>query len=194
VKPSFDEYSSITIHFPATSYDTPKDEVAKVTYTPPRFPPSLKGLIPRPPSETDFLRALYNPHLRKPFFSDSPPVEVYLFRELANPHSRAKKHARWKAWQFQKKARLQELTAEAMKARGGQHPREAKAEAAFRWRQEMEEKERALQKQRWKNRNPEAMVERKAKRQARKEMKQRQRLTALELKDEPNQVVPKQNL
>ena len=162
----------------------------KVTYTPPKFSPSLRGPIPRPPSEKDFLRALYNPHLRKPFFSDSPPVETYLFRELANPHSRAKKLARWKMWQFQKKARLQELFADAMKNLNGRHPREARAEAAFKWRQEMEDKDKALQKQRWKNRNPEATLERKVKRKARKEAKQRQRLTALVLKEEGNQVIP----
>ncbi|RDB20450.1 hypothetical protein Hypma_012414 [Hypsizygus marmoreus] len=176
-----------------TSYDTPKDVVMEVTYKPPAFTPSMKGLIPRPPSEPAFLRALYNPHQPKKF-DESAPVESYLFRELANPHSRAKKLARWKMWQFQKKARLEHLFAEATNNLRGRNPREARAEAAWQWRQEMKEQEEALRKQRWKRRNPEAMLERQARRTARKEAKQRQRLTAMVLKDEPNQVIPKDML
>jgi len=173
-----------------SAYDTTKEEVMKVTYKPPAFNPSMKGLIPQPPSEVDFLKALYNPH-RPRTFGDSPPIETYLFRELANPHSRAKKHARWKVWQFQKKARLEQLFAEETKNLRGRNPREARAEAAWKWRQEMDEEKEAQRKRRWKHMMSEATLERQTKRRHRKEAKQRQRLTAMVLKEEVNQVIPK---
>ncbi|KAG5716069.1 hypothetical protein E4T56_gene10779 [Termitomyces sp. T112] len=173
-----------------TSYDTNKEEVMKVTYKPPAFHPLSKGLIPRPPPEAQYLRTLYNPHVLNTL-GDSPPVEVYLFRELANPHSRAKKHARWLQWQMEKKARYEALLKEELSNLNGRNPREAKAEAAFKWRQQLEEQKEALRKQRWKKINDEAALAKRSKRRERKEAKQRQRLTALSLKDEPNQFIPK---
>ena len=179
--------------FPATSYDTLKEEVAKVTYTPPMFTPSLGGLIPRPPAEDQYLTMLVNPH-RENKFGDSPPIESYLFRELSNPHSRAKKIARWKTFQFKKKARLAEITSTELKSLNGRTLREARAEATWKWRQEMDEERTAQRKQRWKHKAAEAKMEKQQKRKARKEAKQRQRLTALTLKTEPNQVIPKDML
>ncbi|KAG6866488.1 hypothetical protein C0991_003032 [Blastosporella zonata] len=173
-----------------SSYDTSKDEVMKVTYQPPAFNPLMKGPIPRPPPEAEFLRTLYNSHLVNTL-GDSPPVESYLFRELANPHSRAKKHARWLGWQMEKKARYEVLLKEELANMNGRSPREAKAEAAFKWRQILEEEKEALRKQRWKKINDEATLAKQSKRRERKENKQRQRLTALSLKDEPNQFIPK---
>ncbi|KAG6833855.1 hypothetical protein H0H87_011789 [Tephrocybe sp. NHM501043] len=171
------------------SFDTTKEAVMKVTYKPPPFNPMMKGLIPRPPPEAQFLRTLYNPHLANTL-GDSPPVESYLFRELANPHSRAKKHARWLGWQIEKKARLEAFFKEELANLNGRSPREAKAEAAFKWRQQLEEEKEALRKQRWKKINDEASLVRQSKRRERKEIKQRQRLTALSLKEEPNQYIP----
>ncbi|KAF8076050.1 hypothetical protein FPV67DRAFT_1617570 [Lyophyllum atratum] len=172
------------------AHDTLKEDVMKVTYTPPKFNPSLTGLIPRPPSEAQFLRTLYNPHLPNTL-GDSPPVEVYLHRELANPHSRAKKHSRWLAWQAEKKQRLERFFQGELSNLGGRSIREAKAEAAFKWRQQLDEEKEALRKQRWKKTTDETTLARQSKRKERKEAKQRQRLTALVLKDLPNQVLPK---
>ncbi|KAG6831867.1 hypothetical protein H0H92_006984 [Tricholoma furcatifolium] len=171
------------------SIDTTKEEVMKVTYKPPAFNPLMKGLIPRPPPESQFLRTLYNPHVPNTL-GVSPPVEVYLFRELSNPHSRAKKHARWLGWQKEKKARFEALVKEELENLNGRTPREARAEAAFKWRQQLEEEKAALRKQRWKKVNDEATLAKQSKRRERKEAKQRQRLTALSLKSEPNQVIP----
>lgn len=161
----------------------------RVTYKPPAFSSSLQGPIPLPPNEREFLGALYNPQ-RERTFGDSAPVESYLFRELANPHSRAKKHDRWKGWQFQKKARLEQLFAEALVDKN-RNPRELRAEAAWKWRQEMDGEKEAHRKRRWKSLNSDATLERQTKRRHRKEAKQRQRLTAMVLKEESNQVIPK---
>lgn len=177
----------------ATTYDTPKEDVVKVTYKPPSFTPSLKGLIPPRPTEDQYLTTLFNPH-RQNKFDDSPPIEGYLFRELANPHSRAKKLTRWKNSQFTKRARLAEITSEELKNLNGRTQREGKAEAAWRWRQEMEEERAAQKKRRWKHKAAEAKMEKQQKRRARKEAKQRQRLTALTLGEEANQVIPKDML
>jgi len=136
---------------------------------------------------------LFNPH-RENKFGGSPPVEGYLFRELANPHSRAKKYARWKTFQLKKKALLAEITSEELKSLNGRTQREAKAEAAWKWRQQMDEEKAAQKKRRWKHKAAEAKMEKQQKRRARKEAKQRQRLTALALKEEPNQVIPKDML
>ncbi|KAG6818845.1 hypothetical protein H0H93_001082, partial [Arthromyces matolae] len=174
---------------PARSIDTTEDEVVKVTYKQPAFHPLSKGLIPRPPPEESYLRTLYNPHVPN-IFADSPLLEVYLFRELSNPHSRAKKHARWLQWQKEKKERYQALLQDEMDNLNGRSPREAKAEAAFKWRQQVEEENEALRKQRWKKIHDEATLEKRSKRRERKEAKLRQRLTALSLKVEPNQVIP----
>jgi hypothetical protein len=136
---------------------------------------------------------LFNSH-RENKFGDSPPVEGYLFREMANPHSRAKKLARWKTFQFIRRARLAEITSNELKSLNGRTQREAKAEAAWRWRQEVDEEKAAQKKRRWKHKAAEAKMEKQQKRRARKEVKQRQRLTALVLKEEPNQVIPKDML
>jgi hypothetical protein len=133
---------------------------------------------------------LFNPH-RENKFGDSPPIEGYLFRELANPHSRAKKIARWKTFQFIKRARLAEMTSEELKNLNGRTQREARAEAAWKWRQQMDEEIAAQKKRRWKHKAAEVKMEKQQKRRARKEAKQRQRLSALALKEEPNQVIPK---
>jgi hypothetical protein len=133
---------------------------------------------------------LFNPH-RENKFGDSPPIEGYLFRELANPHSRAKKIARWKTFQFIKRARLAEITSEELKNLNGRTQREARAEAAWKWRQQVDEEIAAQKKRRWKHKVAEVKMEKQQKRRARKEAKQRQRLSALALKEEPNQVIPK---
>ncbi|KAF8665752.1 hypothetical protein AX16_000200 [Volvariella volvacea WC 439] len=174
-----------------TSYDTGRDVVARVTYRPPAFGPSLKGPIPRPPSEKDFLSAILNPHI-KATFDASAPVEVYLHRELSNPHSTAKKLARWKSYQSYTKRLLQEYIEAELKQLSGRTEREARAEAAFKWREKLKEEKEADRKRRWKHKAAETEWQKKAKRRERKEMRMRMRLTDLSLKDEPNQVIPKE--
>ncbi|PFH52590.1 hypothetical protein AMATHDRAFT_139736 [Amanita thiersii Skay4041] len=170
-------------------YDTTKEEVAKVTYKAPAFNPSLKTLSPRLPSEDEYLTTLYNPHVQRTF-GDSPHIEMYLTRDLSNPHSRAKKLKRWKAYQFRKTALLKELTEKELKELNGRTVREAKAEAAFKWREQLKTERDAVRKMRWKDRGAEARLERKRVRKAKKALKQRQRLTQLVLREEPNQVIP----
>jgi len=167
----------------------------KVTYKPPPFTRSLKGLIPRPPSEEDYLKSLYNPN-HKAAFGDSPPVEVYLHKELANPHSRAKKLRRWKSYQNYKKSLLLDYINAELEQLGArrsdkQCEREARAEAAWKWREKLAEEKESERKRRWKHKASEARMERKKARRERKEVKQRQRLTDMVLKEQPNQVIPK---
>ncbi|KAK2466418.1 hypothetical protein APHAL10511_002060 [Amanita phalloides] len=170
-------------------YDTTKEEVVRVTYIPPTFHPTLKILVPRAPSEDEYLTALYNPHLR-PAFGESPHVEMFLTKELANPHSRAKKLKRWKEHQFRKRALLKEYIEKEVTTLKGRSVREAKAEAAFKWREYLNAEKEAARKMRWKKRGAEANLDRKRERKARKELKQRQRLTQLVLREEANQVIP----
>lgn len=161
-----------------------------MTYKPPAFSLSVKGPVPRRPTEDEYLTALYNPH-RAPKFDESPPVESYLVRELANPHSRAKKHQRWKIWQAAKQKLLADLMIKETANLNDRTTREARAEAAFKWRRQIEEQKEEQRKRRWKHKASAANMERQTKRRERKDMKQRQRLTALVLKEEPNQVIPK---
>lgn len=161
-----------------------------MTYKPPAFSLSVKGPVPRRPTEDEYLTALYNPH-RARKFDESPPVESYLVRELANPHSRAKKHQRWKIWQAAKQKLFADLMIKETANLNGRTTREARAEAAFKWRRQIEEQKEEQRKRRWKHKASAANMERQTKRRERKEMKQRQRLTALVLKEEPNQVIPK---
>ena len=90
--------------------------MVKVTYKPPPFSPTLKGLMPRLPTEQQFLRAIFNPR-HTPFYGDAqPPVEMFLTKELSNPHSRAKKQKRWQQYKVYKKNLLKEYTDAEIKA------------------------------------------------------------------------------
>ncbi|KAF9268242.1 hypothetical protein L218DRAFT_954604 [Marasmius fiardii PR-910] len=174
-------------HAEPTRYDTLKEEVAKVTYEPPPFTPTLKGLIPRTPTEREFLRALYN----SPEHHQQQPVEQFLSKELSNPHSRAKKLKRWQSAQIKRKVLLKKMIEDEMKEPNGRSAGEVRAEATFKWRQKLDEEKKALRKARWQRRGGEVKLEKKHARRLRKEEKKRDRLTALVLKDEPNQVIPK---
>ncbi|KAJ8475470.1 hypothetical protein ONZ45_g15595 [Pleurotus djamor] len=171
-------------------YDTEKDVVSKVTYTPPQFSSSLRGPLPRPPPEQQFVRAVTLSTSDTLAFG-SKPVEVFLSKELSNPHSRAKKQARWQAYQRYSQTLLQDYLAAELRNLNGRTAREAKAEAAWKWRAKLDELKKEKRKQRWKHKASVAKVERKNARKARKEVKQRQRLTALVLENAPNQVIPK---
>ncbi|KAJ4472136.1 hypothetical protein J3R30DRAFT_3660026 [Lentinula aciculospora] len=175
------------IHADATPYDTLEEQVLKVTYKPPPFSPTLRGLLPRVPTETEYLRALYNS-----FAGTQPPVEQFLFKELSNPHSRAKKMKRWQEVHRAKRMLLNEYIDEELKDLKGRTKGEARAEAAFRWRQKLEEDKKEGRKIQWMKKGGEEKLERKIKMRKRKEEKQRLRLASLTLKEEPNQVIPQE--
>ena len=115
---------------------------------------------------------------------------MYLTKELSNPHSRAKKLKRWKEYQFRKRELLKEMMEKEVQNLNGRSVREAKAEAAFKWREHLEAEKESSRKMRWKHRGAEAKSARKRDRKAKKEEKQRRRLTQLVLQEKPNQVVP----
>ncbi|KAJ3548832.1 hypothetical protein NMY22_g1112 [Coprinellus aureogranulatus] len=175
-----------------SNYDTSKDVVAEVTYKVPSISQSMTGPLPRPPSEEEFLTALYNPAYKPELFNSSLPLELFLVKELSNPHARAKKQQRWKMRKATQKARLDELIYEGRQNHEGQTDREIRAEAAFRWRQEMKGEQEKQKKMRWKDRVADVSMVRKARKKAKKEEKQRRKLTELQLDEsEPNQFVPK---
>ncbi|KAF5393976.1 hypothetical protein D9757_000333 [Collybiopsis confluens] len=179
------------IHGEATSYDTSKEDVLRVTFQPPPFSPTLRGVLPRVPTEAQYLRALYN-HSHQPFFAGSqPPVEQFLYKELSNPHSRAKKMKRWQETRRAKRALLDDYIREEVRESRGRIVGQAKADAAFRWRQTLHQDKQALRKMKWIQRGGQEKLERKIQRRARKEEKQKLRLASLTLKEEPNQFIPK---
>lgn len=133
---------------------------------------------------------MYNPGYSVSF-GNGAPLEVYLEKELSNPHARAKKQQRWLARKAGEKARLEEIIAEEKKQLNGRTEREARAEAAFRLRQELKDKQEQQKKMRWKDRMADVNMIRKARKKALKEERHRRKLTELVLADEPNQVIPK---
>ncbi|THV05388.1 hypothetical protein K435DRAFT_849954 [Dendrothele bispora CBS 962.96] len=180
------------LHAEATIYDTSKEEVAKVTYKPPPFSPTLKGLIPKLPTERQFLRAVFNPH-HTPFYGDAqPPVEMFLSKELSNPHSRAKKQERWQQYKVYKKDLLKQYIDTEIKANPTRLHSELKAEAEFKWKQKLEEEKSQKRKERWVASGYADRMQTRVRRKARKAEKERQRLTELTLEEAPNQVIPKE--
>ncbi|KAF8165081.1 hypothetical protein B0H34DRAFT_687721 [Crassisporium funariophilum] len=171
-------------------YDTPKDEMARVTYQPPIFDPLASSAPPELPAEEDYLSLLYNTHLGASY-NESLPFEVYLDRELANPHSRAKKLERYHIYQATTQALLKKIVANELENLNGRTPREAKADAAFNWREQVKEAGEKKKKARWMHSARVEELERKSVKKSKKEDRQRRLLTELVLKDEPNQVVPK---
>ncbi|RXW25850.1 hypothetical protein EST38_g66 [Candolleomyces aberdarensis] len=174
-----------------SNYDTQLEVVTKLTYEVPQIRQSLNGPLPRPPLEDEYLTALYNAGYNANFGNAAAPLEVYLEKELSNPHARAKKQQRWKARMANEKARLDEIIAEEKKHINGRTEREARAEAAFRWRQEIKDKQELQKKMRWKDRMADVNMIRKARQKVKKEERHRRKLTELVLADEPNQFVPK---
>jgi len=170
-------------------YDTPREEVARVTYQLPTFDPAPSGPIPRPPSEEEYLSLLYNPHHSKSYDA-SLPFEVYLDRELANPHSRAKKLERFKIYQANTQLLLKKIMTEELQHLDGRNVRQAKADAAFRWREQVKVDKEKKKKARWMHSARTTELERKASKRAKKDERQRRQLTELVLEEEPNQFIP----
>jgi hypothetical protein len=171
-------------------YDTPREEVVRVTYQLPTFELSPSGPIPRPPAEEEYLSLLYNPHLSKSY-DESLPFEVYLDRELANPHSRAKKLERFKIYQANTQFLLKKIMAEELQNLDGRNVRQAKADAAFRWREQVKADKEKKKKARWMHSARTTELESKASKRTKKDERKRRLLTEMVLKEEPNQFVPK---
>lgn len=167
-----------------------EEAVLEVTYQPPTFPifTGLADPQPKAPSEHEYITAARNPTAAS--YDPSAPAEVLVARELANPHSRAKKQARWQAYQDHKRSLLQKFVKEELKNLDGRTRREARAEATWKWRRALVEERRAEVKRRWQNRGAEDRLMRKKARKERKAEKRKERLRNLVLEDGPNQFVP----
>jgi hypothetical protein len=177
------------VYFVAGIYDTPREEVARVTYQLPTFN-SPPGPIPRPPAEEQYLNLLYNPGLSKSY-GESLSFEVYLDRELANPHSRTKKLERFKIYQANTQLLLKKIMAEELRNLDGRNVRQAKADAAFKWREQVKADGQKKKKARWMHSARNAELERKASKRTKKDERKRRLLTEMVLKEEPNQFIPK---
>lgn len=162
--------------------------MAEVTYTPPALPISTKLPLPRAPSEHEYITYLTSP--AKSSFKPSQPMELNLVREVSNPHSRAKQQKRWQEKQEYERAMLMQFVRAELKDLKGRTSREARAEATFKCRQQMDDDRKAELKRRWQNRGQEAKLVRKRARRIRKEVKKSERLTNLVLQQGNNQVLP----
>ena len=177
------------IYSAAGIYDTPREEVARVTYQLPTFNlPS--GPIPRPPAEEKYLNLLYNSHLGNSY-GESLPFEIYLDRELANPHSRTKKLERFKIYQANTQLLLKKIMAEELRNLDGRNVRQARADAAFKWREQVKADKQKKKKARWMHSARTTELERKASKRTKKDERKRRLLTEMVLKEEPNQFIPK---
>lgn len=146
----------------------------------------MRAVTSKVPSEQEYIRSLY----KRSAFDASAPVEVYLARELSNPHSRAKKQERWQAYQLYKKSLLKHMIKVEYKNLMGRTRRDARAEAAFKWKQRLEEERKAEIKRRWVKRGGEAKLQGRRARKAKKLERVQRRLRELVLAPAPNQVVP----
>ncbi|KAI0829408.1 hypothetical protein BC628DRAFT_1314938 [Trametes gibbosa] len=197
--PNFSGSSRISIRIPwpkqntitkpePTPYETLADAVNEVTYTPPALPSTLLNPAPRIPTEHEYITSLTKSS--KVVVPASAPIELHLVKELSNPHSRAKKQARWQAFEARQKALL-ETHIRAEYANLGERTRSAaRAEATWKWKNQLEEERKAEMKRRWRNRGGEAREARTSQRKARKAAKREQKLRMLVLADAPNQVMP----
>ncbi|KAL4075739.1 hypothetical protein J3A83DRAFT_4410574 [Scleroderma citrinum] len=167
--------------------DTPSNTVLKITYQPPKFVTSRKGEL-GVADENVYIKTLFNPSPRG--FDESRPMEPHLAKELSNPHSRAKKQARWQAARRRKSELLKKFVTRELLNQGDRTARDARAEAVFKWRQQMEEERKAQKKRRWFTAERLAGIVRKAKRKQRKAEKQKEKLTRMVLKESLNQVIP----
>lgn len=170
-------------------YDTPIEEVAKITYRLPSFDSSRLVPLPQQAPETDYLNMIYNPHVDITY-DPSAPFETYLKLELSNPHSRAQKMQRWKQYQAGIQSLRKQITADEVRYLDGRTVRQAKADAAFKWRETVETEKKKKKKERWMHSAQLIKWDRKNRKKAAKEERLRRRLTELVLTDEPNQVVP----
>ncbi|KAI0676810.1 hypothetical protein C8Q78DRAFT_1073588 [Trametes maxima] len=180
--PSYTETTHVSIRIPwpkQNAVSKPQPSVYDTTSDAP---------APRVPSEHEYITSLSKPE--KVSIPNAAAIEVHLAKELSNPHSRAKKQARWQAFQARQKALLEELIRAEYTNLAGRTRAEARAEATWKWKNQLEEERKAELKRRWRNRGAEARQVRTAKRKARKAARREQKLRNLVLDDAPNQVVP----
>ncbi|KIY71808.1 hypothetical protein CYLTODRAFT_389765 [Cylindrobasidium torrendii FP15055 ss-10] len=164
---------------PAQEWDTPRDEVARITYRPPTFPanpfdpvPQLVGTVTYRGGETIVPQ----------------PAEVFLEKELVNFHGFAKRHERWTAFQAFKKTLHAEYINRELKELNGRTQGAARADATFKWRQRLDQ----MYKEKINARQEFAKIknERKTRRKIRKEHKKRERLSNMVLVEADNQFIP----
>lgn len=163
--------------------------MAKITYRLPAFDVSRLASLPPQAPETDYLNMIYNPHVDITY-DPSAPFETYLKFELANPHSRAKKMQRWKQYQAGIQLLRKQITTDEVRYLDGRSVRQAKADAAFKWREIVQTEQKQKKKKRWMHSAQLIKWERKTRKKAVKEERLKRRLTELVLSEEPNQVVP----
>ncbi|KZT27001.1 hypothetical protein NEOLEDRAFT_1131498 [Neolentinus lepideus HHB14362 ss-1] len=177
-----------------TDYDTPADVVTAITYKPAPITTRLLDPVPRQhlqaKQERKYLNSILNPGAP---YDQAAALEVHVEKELSPPHSRAKKQQRWQAFQAFKRELLQDyIKAEMTPSKMQKHKtaKEARAWAAFRWREKVEEMHKAEKKRRWVNRGALAKLQRKQVRKAKKAARQEKRLRELSLAMADNQVIP----
>ncbi|KAG1773903.1 hypothetical protein EDD22DRAFT_976011 [Suillus occidentalis] len=159
--------------------DTTPETVREITYKAPEFSLSKLISLQSGATEKEYLRTLFNPSAIP--FDTSAPMEVHLSKELSNPHSRAKKQARWQAAMKRKSTLFKKFIAQELRNIN---------EAAFKYRQKLEEERKSEKKRRWLTKDRLTKMERKSKRKARKAEKQKEKLSQLVLRDAPNQFIP----
>ncbi|KAH7916679.1 hypothetical protein BJ138DRAFT_1051993 [Hygrophoropsis aurantiaca] len=171
--------------------DTPAEAVREITYKAPMFP------LPRKTRKKDaswlepedaYIKTLFNPSPVP--YDESRPIELFVGKELANPHGRAKKQARWQNAQRRKVSLLKAFVNKELLHLGGRSVRDAKAEAAFKYRQKLEADRKAEKKRRWLTKDRLAKIARNVKRKERKVAKQKEKLNQLVLPNAPNQFIP----
>ena len=110
--------------------------------------------------------------------------------DLANPHSRAKKMQRFKLRQAIIHAQLKDITDLELANLEGRTPKQARSDAAFRWRELVKKQKAERAKARWMTTARVDAWEKKNVNKAKKEERQRRRLTQLTLSEDQNQVIP----
>ncbi|TBU42148.1 hypothetical protein BD309DRAFT_963789 [Dichomitus squalens] len=197
--PNYTDWTHVSIRIPwpkrnaitrpdPTPYDTTEDDALAVTYTPPSLPATFLSPAPRIPTEQEYINFLYK--AGKPRIRPSDPIEVHVHKELSNPHGRAKKQARWQAFQARQKALLQEYIDAEYANLAGRTKKEARAEATWKWQQRLADDRKAELTRRWRNRGEEASLKRKMQRKQRKAIRRSQKLRNLVLEEAKNQIVP----
>ena len=175
----------------ATLYTAKAEDVMEVTYKPFALPSDTSAAVPNTNQENDYIQSVLDPEKRA--HDAAAPMELYLLKELSNPHSRAKKQARWQVVLARRRELLAEYVQRELKDLKGRTRREARAEAVWKWRERLAADLREEKKRRWIHRGGEAALVRQKARKARKGRKREERLRNLELKEEPNQIIPSES-
>ncbi|EPQ59611.1 hypothetical protein GLOTRDRAFT_125909 [Gloeophyllum trabeum ATCC 11539] len=179
---------------PPTDYDTKAEVVAELTYEPSPITTRLLDPVPRQhlqgKQERKYLNSVLNPGAP---FDKTAAMEVHVEQELSPIHSRAKKQKRWQELQAYRRQLLHDYIAAEMapeKMRKHKTSKEARAWAVFKWREKMQEMQKAEKQRRWVNRGAQARLIRKQARKAKKAAREERRLKELSLAVADNQIIP----